>query len=65
MKVSKERKRKIVVGLITILWGTALLVYGPFYARGYPVPSSIGILIIILGGCYLLFDILGKNTKGE
>lgn len=65
MKLSKDRKKKIIVGLFTILWGAALLLYGPFYARGYPVPRSIGILIIFLGAFYVLFDIFTKGTNGE
>ena len=60
MKLTKRQKIKIIIGLITILWGIALLVYGPFYSRGFLVPRQMGILVIIVGGCYILFDLFKK-----
>jgi uncharacterized membrane protein HdeD (DUF308 family) len=60
MKIGKS---KIIVGAITIIWGVCLFLYGPFYARGYPIPRTIGVLIVIVGVSYMLFDVFGKNRN--
>lgn len=64
MKLNEKNKR-IVIGAATILWGVGLLVYGPFYSRGYPVPRSIGVLVVLLGICYLIFYFRGNKKKDE
>ena len=65
MNFNKLIKRKILVGLVVILWGAVLILYGPFYARGYPVPRSIGVLVIALGVFYVLFVMFSKKPNSK
>ena len=56
---------KIAFGLFLILWDSALLFFGPFYSRGYPLPRPIGILFIAIGVYYLLLIYHYRDRKRE
>jgi uncharacterized membrane protein HdeD (DUF308 family) len=57
----KNRVENIILGLLTALWGLALLIFGPFYSRGYQVPRSIGVLFLIFGVWYVLYEFFKKE----
>lgn len=59
----KNRLENIILGLLTVLWGVALIIYGPFYSRGYLVPRSIGIFFVIFGTCYIFAALYRKDKK--
>lgn len=59
----KNRAENIILGLLTALWGVALIIFGSFYSRGYLVPRSIGIFFIVFGACYILLALYRKDRK--
>lgn len=61
--MSKINKVKITVGLITIAWGLALLVYGPFYSRGFLVNRNIGAIICFSGAYYIAIEIVSYRKR--
>jgi hypothetical protein len=67
MQTNRNPYAKIAFGLLLILWGAALLVFGPFYSRGYPLPRSIGILFIAIGlyYFYLIYRYINGKPKAK
>jgi hypothetical protein len=63
MQINRSLYAKIAFGLFLILWGAALLFFGPFYSRGYPLPRTIGIFFIALGVYYFFLVYQYKNRK--
>jgi uncharacterized membrane protein HdeD (DUF308 family) len=59
----KNHVENIILGLLTALWGVALIIFGPFYSRGYLVPRSIGIFFVIFGTSYILVALYRKDKK--
>jgi uncharacterized membrane protein HdeD (DUF308 family) len=63
MQTNRSLYAKIAFGLFLILWGAALLVFGPFYSRGYPLPRPIGIFFIAIGIYYFILIYRYKIRK--
>jgi len=65
MKINQSTIVKIIFGVFLILWGAALLIFGPFYSRGYPLPRPIGLLFIAIGIYYILLIHHYRDRKRE
>ena len=62
-KMQKKRSKiNFVHGSITILIGSAIFIWGPINFRGFPVNSSVGLLVCFFGLIVILVEII-KNRK--
>ncbi len=58
----KRSKVNFVHGSITILIGLAIMIWGPINFRGFPVNSSVGLLVCLFGMIVILVEIF-KGRK--
>lgn len=63
MQINRSLTAKFFFGLLLITWGAALLIFGPFYTRGYPIPRPIGIFFIAIGIYYFFLIHRYKNGR--
>jgi ABC-type Fe3+-siderophore transport system permease subunit len=59
--LKKKNKIYFIHGSIAILIGLVILIWGPIEVRGFPVKSSVGIIICIFGAAVILVELFRRK----